>query len=379
MFARTFTGRATRMAIPRWENVETGPLGERMIRLLERYPKADEIYITSAKDGDHGPTSHHYGLSYQGSPTAAIDIGAGGFPAGSAKMRDVARWLYDNFADYTVELIHTTPFQDDDGFYVKNQVRNPGGSVYGEPTKSAHLNHVHWAMSADLMTALERAAGPAPLRDVAVAHRGRGARDGIALSPNETEQAELLELLAALGPLTRRIEDLLARDDGAGPAGSDYWNLGSRAGFSVTRGLDEAIGPDVHERRGRYISGRRTAPPSARALPRTRGVDARPEAAARGLEPINPGPPTDRAIKIRDVTGPGGLSDQFGMAATDLGVLTLTPSGRILAIFGDTFRDAFVGSPDWRATVGLVSDTKNLDEGLVWAEAAGHDRHYARQ
>jgi len=35
MFARTFTGRATRMAIPRWENVETGPLGERMILLLD--------------------------------------------------------------------------------------------------------------------------------------------------------------------------------------------------------------------------------------------------------------------------------------------------------------------------------------------------------
>jgi len=77
-------------------------------------------------DGDHGQVSHHYGLSYRGSPTAAIDIGAGGYPAGSAKMRDVARWLYDNFADYTVELIHTTPFRDDNGFYVKNQARDPG-------------------------------------------------------------------------------------------------------------------------------------------------------------------------------------------------------------------------------------------------------------
>jgi hypothetical protein len=28
--------------------------------------EGDEIYITSAKDSDHGQTSHHYGLSYQG-------------------------------------------------------------------------------------------------------------------------------------------------------------------------------------------------------------------------------------------------------------------------------------------------------------------------
>ena len=156
------------MAIPRWDEVRTGPLGERMIRFLERYPKAGEIYITSAMDGDHGQVSHHYGLSYQGSPTAAIDIGAGGYPAGSAKMRDVARWLYDNFADYTVELIHTTPFQDDNGFYVKNQARDPGGDIYGEATRQAHKDHVHWATSADLMTTMEQGAGPSPLDLLAI-------------------------------------------------------------------------------------------------------------------------------------------------------------------------------------------------------------------
>ena len=156
------------MAIARWDEVRTGPLGERMIRFLERYPKADEIYITSAMDGDHGQVSHHYGLSYRGSPTAAIDIGAGGYPAGSAKMRDVARWLYDNFADYTVELIHTTPFQDDNGFYVKNQARDPGGDIYGEATRQSHKDHVHWATSADLMTAMEQGAGPSPLDLLAI-------------------------------------------------------------------------------------------------------------------------------------------------------------------------------------------------------------------
>jgi hypothetical protein len=123
-------GRAI-MTIARWPNVVLGPLGERMAKFLENYPKADEIYITSGRDGDHGDVSHHYGLSYGGSPTAAIDIGAGGVGVGDVKMRDFAEWLYDNYADFTVELIHSTPFADDHGFYVKNQKRNPGGSVYG--------------------------------------------------------------------------------------------------------------------------------------------------------------------------------------------------------------------------------------------------------
>ena len=67
------------------------------------------------------------------------------------------------------------------------------------------------------------------------------------------------------------------------------------------------------------------------------------------------------------------------MAATDLGVMARTPSGRILAVFGDTFRQPRVGGDDWRAPVALFSDTKNLDDGIVWSEAAGGDRSYARQ
>jgi hypothetical protein len=38
-----------------------------------------------------------------------------------------------------------------------------------------------------------------------------------------------------------------------------------------------------------------------------------------------------------------------------------------------------VGDDDWRAPVALFSDTKNLDQGIVWSEAAGGDPHYARQ
>ncbi|PSR67063.1 hypothetical protein C8258_17740 [Nocardia sp. MDA0666] len=148
------------MAIARWQGVVTGPLGNRMAKFLERYPHADDIYITSGMDGDHGAVSHHYGLTYSGSPTAALDIGAGGLsPAGAVKMRDFAKWLYDNYADFTVELIHSTPFSDDNGFYVKKQVKNPGGSVYGGPQAIGHFDHVHWATSADLMTRLEQRAG----------------------------------------------------------------------------------------------------------------------------------------------------------------------------------------------------------------------------
>jgi N-acetyl-anhydromuramyl-L-alanine amidase AmpD len=97
------------------------------------------------------------------------------------------------------------------------------------------------------------------------------------------------------------------------------------------------------------------------------------------VTPIDPGPVMGSSTKIKDVTGPGGLTDQFSMAATDLGVMARTPSGRILAVFGDTFLDPWVGGRDWRAPVALFSDTKNLDEGIVWSEAAGGDPSYARQ
>ncbi len=124
-----------------------GPTGKLLTRILEHYPKRHEIYITSAYRPEE-PGSHHGGLSYRGSPTAAIDIGAGGVtPSGSRRMRDVARWLYDHFAADTVELIHTTPFSNDHGFYVKHQRKYPGGGPYGPGTRAEHRNHVHFATS----------------------------------------------------------------------------------------------------------------------------------------------------------------------------------------------------------------------------------------
>lgn len=127
--------------------VRIGPVGRLLVRILEHYPDKDEIYITSAYRPGNG--SHHGGLTYEGSPTAAVDVGAGGLtPAGKRRMRALAKWLYDRFAADTVELIHTTSREEDHGgFYVKNQRKDVGGDVYGEATRRDHRDHVHFATS----------------------------------------------------------------------------------------------------------------------------------------------------------------------------------------------------------------------------------------
>ena len=130
------------------KGVVIGPVGSLLVKVLEFYSKRDEIRITSGYRP--GTSDHHGGLSYDGSPTAAIDIAgrsSGVTPETSRIMRDVAKWLYDKFGGDIVELIHTTPYADDRGFYVKNQKKNPGGSIYGAATRNAHKNHVHFATS----------------------------------------------------------------------------------------------------------------------------------------------------------------------------------------------------------------------------------------
>jgi len=117
--------------------VKIGPVGRRLAAILGHYPRKGAIYITSAfRPEERG--SHHGGPSYGGSPTAAIDIGGGVNATGSRNMRDVAKWLYDHFAADTVELIHTTPFNTDRGFYVKNQRKYPGGGPYAGATAAQH-------------------------------------------------------------------------------------------------------------------------------------------------------------------------------------------------------------------------------------------------
>jgi hypothetical protein len=122
--------------------VRVGPVGKLLVRIIEHYPKRGEIYITSALRNE--PGSHHGGKTYRGSPTAAIDIGANGKDA-ARRRRDMAKWLYDNFIGATVQLIHTTPFANDKGFYVFAQRKNAG--AYNQKTKADHRDHVHFATS----------------------------------------------------------------------------------------------------------------------------------------------------------------------------------------------------------------------------------------
>ena len=92
---------------------------------------------------------------------------------------------------------------------------------------------------------------------------------------------------------------------------------------------------------------------------------------------INSGVKVKATQKLKDVTGPGH-SDRWMVGGTDLGLMALNPEGDICAIFGDTF-DGAVGTPGWRSPVGLLSKTKNLDDGIEWDHALGGDPNYARQ
>jgi len=143
---------AVRKPTPGWpQSVKVGPTGQIMLQVMEFYPNKADVVLNSGLDSDHGPRpngSHHYGLRYAGSPTCALDFVS---KRGAAGMRDLARWLYQWSAD-TVELIHTTPFANDQGFYVNHGSRWPGGRGYGNPndsrsTAGQHKDHVHWAAS----------------------------------------------------------------------------------------------------------------------------------------------------------------------------------------------------------------------------------------
>jgi hypothetical protein len=102
-----------------------------------------------------------------GPPAAAVDFGAldkVGSPKGDRRMRDLARWFEEVMpgAASIVELIHTTPFADNVGFYVQNGAIIPS---YGPETDAEHLNHVHLAMSqAQVRAALRhiKASQPTP-------------------------------------------------------------------------------------------------------------------------------------------------------------------------------------------------------------------------
>lgn len=141
-----------------YNSVKLNSTGKQIVKLASFYPKAHEVYVTSGTDGNHGPRpngSFHYGhLTFESSPAAAIDFGAIDHSngKGDVRMRDLARWFEDVIpgAARIVELIHTTPFADDNGFYVKFGQRI---ATFGAQTDADHLNHVHLALSLAQVTA----------------------------------------------------------------------------------------------------------------------------------------------------------------------------------------------------------------------------------
>jgi GH25 family lysozyme M1 (1,4-beta-N-acetylmuramidase) len=161
--ARAFATAARGGRIVISPGVRIGPVGRLLLQILNHYPRRGQLTIT---DGVRNANDHHGGLMYGGSPTAALDIVA----AGPARMRDIAKWLYDHFAGDIVELIHTTPFNTDRGFYVDNQKKYPGGGIFGAAIRRQHRNHVHFACSRKLATRilnrLRRRKPAAPRRGV---------------------------------------------------------------------------------------------------------------------------------------------------------------------------------------------------------------------
>lgn len=76
------------------------------------------------------------------------------------------------------------------------------------------------------------------------------------------------------------------------------------------------------------------------------------------------------ASKVCDLTGPG-ITDRFGVGGTDLGTTAAAPDGRLVSVFGDTFRRAGVGGSGWRAPVVLFADPASVHDGMRWTGSAG--------
>ena len=81
--------------------------------------------------------------------------------------------------------------------------------------------------------------------------------------------------------------------------------------------------------------------------------------------------------KLADLTGPG-ITDRWGVTATDLGAAVRAPNGTLVAVFGDTFSGRAVGRGDWRSPVVLIG-RGDARTPIVWEQAGGADPGYARQ
>jgi hypothetical protein len=88
------------------------------------------------------------------------------------------------------------------------------------------------------------------------------------------------------------------------------------------------------------------------------------------------------STRVKLLTGPGTSAEQWGMNATDLGIVRRTgktpenPAGFNLYTFGDTF-DQYVGGPGWRSPVSLRSpaySAAQLNSGINFDSAVGGGR-----
>lgn len=88
--------------------------------------------------------------------------------------------------------------------------------------------------------------------------------------------------------------------------------------------------------------------------------------------------PASLVQKITGVHSPNNTYGRWNIKSTDLGILWDNGSGQVLAAFGDTFGDAWVGPGgggfgpgdlNWRSNVLLRSTDTNLSDGMSFASA----------
>lgn len=81
--------------------------------------------------------------------------------------------------------------------------------------------------------------------------------------------------------------------------------------------------------------------------------------------------------KLADLTGPG-ITDRWGVTATDLGAAVTAPNGKLVAVFGDTFCGNRVGDGDWRSPVVLIG-SGDARRPIRWERAGGPNPEWAEQ
>lgn len=211
------------MAIAR-RNVNIGPTGRKIVAILDRYPGSHAgLYLTSGyRPGDPG---HHGGLSYRGSPTAAVDIGFGYGTSGyQARARGLAAWLYQH-SRYHVELIVSrvgSPHTNG-GYYVKNTARVGPYAHTGSNPSVRHENHIHDAMSSALADAMSKAIGSSPAPPS---------------QPSGPAQATVSVMPYGQRPTIRR-------GDSGGATGHAQFLLRNRLGYKIDNVAGSPFGPQT--------------------------------------------------------------------------------------------------------------------------------------